>query len=162
MEPRIETLSTKKLIGKHIRTTQAESRTVELWRSFMPHRKEIKHTVGNDLFSVQFFDPSLPFAQFGPDTPFDKWAAVEVTEIAQVPETMSTLVLEEGLYAVFVHKGLLNEAGRTFGYIYGTWLPNSPYVADNHRAHFDIMGEKYRPDSPDSEEEIWVPIKAKE
>lgn len=161
MEPRIEQLPQKKLVGKRIRTTQAENHTVELWRAFMPRRKEIKNTVGTDLFSVQFFDPSLALDQFGPDTPFDKWAAVEVAEFSEVPEGMETLALENGPYAVFVHRGPVSAAPQTFGYIYGTWLPASVYEADNRRAHFAVMGEKYAPESPDSEEEIWVPVQTK-
>jgi AraC family transcriptional regulator len=51
-------------------------------------------------------------------------------------------------------------APKTFQYIFGTWLPNSEYVLDN-RPHFEILGEKYKNDDPTSEEEIWIPIKAK-
>lgn len=159
MEPRIEQLPQKKLVGKRIRTAQAENRTAELWRAFMPRRKEIKNTVGSDLFSVQFFDTSLD--PFGPDTPFDKWAAVEVTEFTELPEGMEALVLENGPYAVFVHRGPVSAAPQTFGYIYGTWLPASEYDADNRRAHFAVMGKKYAAESPDSEEEIWIPVQTK-
>ncbi|MFM9945765.1 MAG: GyrI-like domain-containing protein, partial [Bacteroidia bacterium] len=44
--------------------------------------------------------------------------------------------------------------------IYGTWIPNSEYNLDN-RPHFEILGEKYKNNHPDSEEEIWIPIKPK-
>jgi AraC family transcriptional regulator len=60
-----------------------------------------------------------------------------------------------------MHKGLWSEFPKTSQYIFGTWLPASPYEADT-REHFEVMGEKYfGPDNPDSEEEIWVPVKAK-
>jgi AraC family transcriptional regulator len=39
-------------------------------------------------------------------------------------------------------------------------LPNSNYHLDD-RPHFEILGEKYKNADPGSEEEIWIPIKAK-
>lgn len=74
---------------------------------------------------------------------------------------MNTFILRGGLYAVFIHKGDASKAAQTFQYIFGTWLPNSAYVLDD-RPHFEILGEKYKRDSPDSEEEVWIPIKKKE
>ncbi len=63
-----------------------------------------------------------------------------------------------GLYAVFIHKGDASTAPKTFEYIFGTWLPNSEYLLDN-RPHFEILGEKYKNEDPNSEEEVWIPIK---
>lgn len=68
------------------------------------------------------------------------------------------MVVEEGLYAVFNHVGDASKAREIFGYIFGVWLPNSEYEFDN-RPQFEILGEKYKSNSPDSEEEIWIPIK---
>jgi AraC family transcriptional regulator len=42
-------------------------------------------------------------------------------------------------------------------YIFNTWLPKSGYQLDR-RPHFEILGEKYKNNNPDSEEEIWIPI----
>lgn len=47
-----------------------------------------------------------------------------------------------------------------FQYIFGTWLPASGYYLDN-RPHFEILGHKYKNNDPDSEEEIWIPVKPK-
>jgi AraC family transcriptional regulator len=64
----------------------SDNRTGELWRDFMPRRKEIKNSVNADLFSIEIYD----------------------------------------------------------------------------RSHFEIMGEKYKLNDPNSEEEVWIPIKMKE
>ena len=56
MEPRIETITEKKLVGKSLRMTVAVDRTPELWWSFMPFRKEIEGVVGTDLYCVQVYD----------------------------------------------------------------------------------------------------------
>jgi AraC family transcriptional regulator len=39
-------------------------------------------------------------------------------------------------------------------------MPNSDYVLDN-KTHFEILGDKYRNNDPESEEEIWIPVQPK-
>lgn len=160
-EPGIKTIAEKKLIGKSLRMSISHDRTFELFRSFMPERKKIENITGTDVFCLQIYDDALDFNQFKPDTGFEKWAAVEVSEFGQFPEGMKAYTLKEGLYAVFIYKGLPGEFGEMFRYIFYSWLPASPYVLDK-RAHFQIMGDKYKNNDPDSEEEVWVPIKPKE
>jgi AraC family transcriptional regulator len=160
MKHRIELLSEKKLIGIRMRMSLSDNKTAELWRTFMLRRKEVKNNINIDLFSIQLYDTPLYFSDFNPDASFDKFAAVEVSTFHDVPSGMERLVLNDGLYAVFIHKGTVNEAPKTFQYIFGTWLPNSAYFLDD-RPHFEILGEKYKDNSPDSEEEIWIPIKLK-
>ncbi len=77
-----------------------------------------------------------------------------------VPNEMETFLLEGGLYAVFEYKGSSNDPS-IFQYIFGTWLPGSNYLLDN-RPHFEVLGDKYKNNDPNSEEEIWIPIKPKE
>ena len=160
MSPIIKTLTEKKLIGKRIKMTMADNKTYELWSSFMPRRKEIKNTCTADLFSMQKYDASFDFKSFNPTIAFEKWAAVEVTDFNIIPEGMETHTLPGGLYAVFIHKGAASEGAKTFQYIFGTWLPNSTYLLDD-RAHFEILGDKYKNEDPTSEEEVWIPIKLK-
>lgn len=73
MTPIIRTLPKKKLIGQRITTGLLENRTPELWRSFMPRRKEIKNNVSTELFSIQVYDRSFDFKDFNPDAVFEKW-----------------------------------------------------------------------------------------
>lgn len=144
--------------GQRIRMSMAENKTILLWRNFMPRRNEITEKISNDLFSVQVFDETYSFQQFNPNAEFEKWAAVPVPENATIPDGMESLVIPAGLYAVFEYKGLPAAGAKAFQYIFGTWLPASEYELDQ-RPHFEILGEKYRNDSPDSEEEIWIPIR---
>jgi AraC family transcriptional regulator len=69
-------------------------------------------------------------------------------------------LLFEGLYAIFLHKGPASQGLKTYNYIFLNWLPESGYVLDD-RPHFAIMGPKYLHEDPASEEEIWIPVKAK-
>ena len=122
----------------------------------MPRRKEIVNAVSNDLFSLQIYAP-MHFQHFNPANEFVKWAAVEVSDLENVPADMESLVLEGGLYAVFDYKGSSNDPS-IFQFIYGVWLPGSEYILDD-RPHFEVLGDKYKNNDPDSEEEIWIPIK---
>ena len=160
MKPRIETLSEKKLIGKRMIMSFANNKTGELWRTFMPRRKEIQNNIGTDLYSMQIYAP-LFFNNFNPNTDFEKWATIEVRDFGTVPDEMQTFILPGGLYAVFLYKGAASAAEQTFQYIFANWLPNSEYTLDD-RPHFEILGEKYKNEDPGSEEEIWIPIKPKE
>ncbi len=153
-------LAEKKLMGKRLRMSLTNDRTYELWHSFMPHRKEIKNNLSNDLFNLKVFDPSYDFQHFNPDAEFEKWAMMEVSDFDSISENMEAFTLPGGLYAIFNHKGGNETAPQTFGYIYFKWLPDSEYEMDS-RPHFDLLGKKYKKDDPDSEEEIWIPIKLK-
>lgn len=156
--PRIEDLKAKKLIGKRLEMSFANNRTGELWKSFMPFRRLITNSVSSDLISMQVYS-STHFLNFDPNDAFEKWAAVEVSDLDTVPEGMEPFALAGGLYAVFHYKGS-NTDPQIFQYIFGTWLPKSDYVLDS-RPHFEVLGEKYRNNDPESEEEIWIPIKKK-
>lgn len=158
MNPEIRTLPTKKLIGKNLEMSYINNRTGELWRSFMPQRKDISNKIGSGLYSMQIYDGVFDFQDFNPAKSFTKWAAVEVSDFTEIPETMETYTLQGGLYAVFLHKGSSLDFQKTFHEIFAVWLPNSLYQIDD-REHFELLGEKYKNESPDSEEEVWIPIR---
>jgi len=134
----------------------SENKTGELWHNFMLRSKEIKNKVGNEFYSMQLYD-SFYFDNFNPNTKFEKWAAIEVTDFNFIPSEMDMYILKSGLYTVFLHKGS-NTDTSTFEYIFRTWLPSSTYILDD-RPHFELLGEKYKNGDPNSEEEIWIPIK---
>ena len=157
MTPRIETVGERKMVGLRLTMSLSMNRTRELWQNFMRLRQQIKNQVGSDLYSIQLYD-DLYFKTFSPHTTFEKLAAVEVKDFNGVPPEMVSFTLPSGLYAVFLHKGAASTGPATFNYIFSTWLPNSEYHLDN-RPHFEVLGEKYKNDDPDSEEEIWIPVK---
>jgi AraC family transcriptional regulator len=158
-EPRIEFLKETILVGQDKTMSFAKNTTFELWRNFMPRRNEIPNKNGNEFISLEVF-PENFFDKFDPSAEFVKWAAVEVTELGFIPGQMKSLVIPDGTYAVFIHKGPATEAEKTYNYIFREWMPASKYAVD-HRPHFAVMGDKYQKDSPDSEEEIWIPIRPK-
>jgi len=161
MQPRIETIPKKKLVGKSIKMSLANNKTTELWRSFMPQKKEINNIVGANLYSMQIYDKSLNFNDFNPQTEFTKCAMIETSDFENIPENMETRILVGGLYAVFIHKGMAKDFPKTSQYIFGQWLPNSDFELDQ-REHFELLGAKYNPNNENSEEEVWIPIKKRD
>jgi len=158
MIPRIETIEEKLLVGKCLKMSFANNLTASLWGSFMPFLKDIKNRCSSELISLQIYDIQQ-FVKFDPNREFDKWALAEVNNFDYLPEGMKTFILKPGDYAVFTHRGG-NTDTSTFQYIFATWLPQSAYELDS-RPHFEVLGEKYKNGSPDSEEELWIPIKPK-
>ena len=158
MFDRIVSLEKKLLCGLHLDMSLAANRTHELWSSFMPLRKKVSNAVSTDLYSMQLYEKNLDFKTMKPTTTFTKWAAVEVRNHSKIPEELKPYVLNQGLYAVFVHEGLPQEFPKTFSYIFDQWLPKSIYGLDD-REHFELLPETYRPDDPLAKEEVWIPIK---
>lgn len=157
MIPTIQTLPATKLIGYRLTMSLINNKTAELWRGFMPRRREITNSIGADMFSVNIYSENY-FVHFNPAAEFEKWAAIPVTGLDAIPEGMETLTLPEGKYAVFHYKGAPENGAEVFKYIFQQWLPQSGYELDN-RPHFEVLGEKYKNGSEESEEEIWIPVK---
>ncbi|MFC0878315.1 GyrI-like domain-containing protein [Saccharicrinis sp. FJH2] len=159
MNPEIVTIKEKMFIGMTMEMSYADNKTHELWRSFMPRQSEIENTLNNDLISLQIYEPGF-FENFNSKRIFRKWTLREANSLENIPEGMVTFKLQEGDYAVFIYKGLPAKAQPFFDYIFREWLPNSAYMLDD-RPHFEVLGPKYSNSSPDSEEEVWIPVNVK-
>ena len=158
LQPKIKRVKEKKFVGKKVIMSIEVNKTHELWKSFMPRRKEISNSLYNKLYSLQVYNEPIKLGDVHQD--FEKWALIEVSDFKSIPNNMESFVLKSGLYAVFYYKGLSTDY-RVFSYIFSEWLPTSEYELDV-RPHFEILGEKYKNNDPNSEEEIWIPIRNKQ
>lgn len=155
--PDIVEIPGKTLVGIKMRMSVINNKTASLWGSFRPRLGEIKHSNITEFISLQEYDEKY-FVKFDPAREFNKWALVEVPEITDVPKGMEVFHLPSGLYAVFHYKGLPGDPG-IFQYIYGSWLPGSGYRLDN-RPHFELLGPRYKNNSAESEEDLYIPIRS--
>ncbi|HEX9979849.1 MAG TPA: GyrI-like domain-containing protein [Flavobacterium sp.] len=156
MDYKIDIFPETHLIGLRREMSFSDDRTFNLWRSLMPRREEIKNQIQSELFSVQLY-PQGFFEHFDAGRKFEKWAAVATSAFDNIPNGMETLAIPGGLYAVFRYKAAVMTAPEAFRYIFSKWLPGSGYQLDC-RPHFEILGEKYKRGSADSEEDIFIPI----
>ncbi len=160
MEPRFETVTAKTAVGIRMEMNFADNRTGELWRTFVPRRDEVKSAIGNENISAQVYKDVNFFKLFDPLKSFDKWAARHVSDPVDIPVGMEVLLIPAGLYAVFHYKGSPADASDFFRAIFGTWMPQSAYELDD-RPHFEILGDKYKNNDPESEEDVYIPIRLK-
>lgn len=161
VQPKIESITEKKLIGIRMQMNFSKYQVGQLWARFMPQHGEIKNRSSRDLLSLASYPEGFSFSKvhFNPELNFERWAGAEVENFDYVPQGMEALVISAGLYAIFHYKGL-NTDTSIFEYIHGAWLPNSPYALDR-RPHFEVLGDRYKNGDPDSEEDIYIPIRSK-
>lgn len=156
MKPKIVQLEEKLLVGISMEMSVIENKTATLWKTFRSAKYKIPFTASDEYISLQQY-PKDYFVNFNPSRSFVKWAGVEVTQLAEIPSALATLVITGGLYAVFHRKGT---DPSIFQYIYEQWIPNSEYELDD-RPHFEVLGAHYKMNDPNAEEKIWIPVKLK-
>src|SRR5688572_252609 len=127
-----------KIVGIRHTLSFVDNTTPQLFRSFMPRQNEVSNRTSSDVLCVQIYPPGF-FQKFNPNRPFEKWAAVEVSEVENIPADMETMIVPAGLYAVFLFKGTMANANAFFQNVYANWFPASGYVVDA-RPHFDVLG----------------------
>ncbi|MBL4582909.1 MAG: GyrI-like domain-containing protein [Gammaproteobacteria bacterium] len=158
---RISLQPDKLLVGMTAEMSVASDATPNLWRRFMPRRREIHNTVSEVLYCVQSFSALGGFENFTPETIFEKWAAVEVARGSCIPDKMQLFTLRGGHFAVFDHSGPLSEFPKTLNFIFSDWLPQSAWQLDD-REHFEMLLPGWRADDPNASEEVWIPVKSDE
>lgn len=131
--------------------------TTNLARQFMPRLNEINNRFGTSSFSIQDYK-DFNIKTMTPETLFEKWIGVAVSDFNSVPENMETLVILGGNFLVFPFEGSVSDFTNFWLHIHTEWLPNSEYELDN-RPHFEKLPEGYNPMNSESEEELWVPVK---
>ncbi|MCX2743268.1 GyrI-like domain-containing protein [Mangrovivirga sp. M17] len=156
MKPEIKNLSSRKLLGLKTKMSLADNKTGQLWARFIPMIKKIEKSQSQDKISLQIY-PQDFFTDFSPSANFEKWAGVFVEGHDPDYEDLELLNIPEGKYAVFNYKGPAGDP-KVFQYIFAEWLPKSGFMLDD-RPHFEVLGNNYSNTSPESEEEIWIPIK---
>lgn len=157
LEPLIRTAGTRLLVGIRGEMSLGADRTRELWQTLMPRRFEIENRVP-DLYISMRVHTSFGPEMFAPETVFEKWAAVEVTDCAVPPAGMETHELSAGRYAVFEHVGPASTFPDTMRYIFAEWLPTSGFELDT-REQFEELAEGWDPMDPQGREMVWIPIR---
>lgn len=131
--------------------------TGSLARQFMPRLQEITNRVGIYSFSIQKYN-TFDIKTMTPETRFEKWIGVAVSDLNSIPENMESLIIPGGDFLVFPFQGSVSNFIEFWQQLHNEWLPNSIYQLDN-RPHFEKLPAGYNPMRVDNQEEIWIPIK---
>ena len=149
MEPKIVSRAAFAVAGMKYHGKNENNEIPQLWREFGPRMCAINNVVDPHM-SYGVCDNFDEISQ-----EFDYVAAMEVDSIADIPEGMVSWDMPERKYAVFTCT--LPTLGEMYRYAYGTWLPQSGHRrADG--PEFELYDERFNPEDPASEMEIYVPI----
>jgi len=155
LEPKIVLKDAFTVVGLEVITTQEDNNTnfsiPKLWSRFIPRAQEIKSRAAAASLG-------LCISEGFDDCKFAYLACVEVSNADSIPEGMVARSVPASKYLVFTHKGSVDELGKTYDFIYGTYIPNSTYEIAS-MVDFELYDERFNPNSPDSELDIYIPIK---
>lgn len=156
IHPRFESLPPIPVVGMKMEMNFVVDKTTELFRTFMPQRKNID-AINADIYCIQEFDGPINYSKFDPGKMYFKRAAMAVTEDALIPENMEKFVIPGGEYLVFTFKGIPADFPEVLRHVFTEYLPLKGYAPD-HRPHFQLLGEKYKNNDANSEEWVFVPV----
>ncbi|MCT4562401.1 MAG: GyrI-like domain-containing protein [Crocinitomicaceae bacterium] len=144
------------ILGMNTELSLAKNTTSDLWRSFRSYAAYQQWNI-DEYLDINIY-PENYFDSFSPENKFIKWAGISANLVPRSTD-LSTLKIPPGKYAKFHYRGLSNDPA-VFQYIFQEWLPSSKFKLDN-RPHFMILGPKYKNNDPQSEEDIYIPIRKK-
>ncbi len=91
---------------------------------------------------------------------FEYIAGRAVTRLDDIPEGMVAREVPDGKYAVFTHRGSLDNLKETYAYIYGEWTRQVGNEIINGAYDFEFYDENFDPSgSKTSELYIYIPVK---
>jgi len=149
VQPRFEELGAMALVGMICYQGGVDG-VGRLWQGFGPRIPAVPNQTEPDAgYEIHF--RTEPGTCFMP--------AVRVSDLSNVPMDMVGKTLPAARYAVFTHRGPVGRLGMTYEYIYGKWLPESPYVlaGDYDFERYDSRFGDGR--SEDSQHDIYVPVR---
>jgi AraC family transcriptional regulator len=150
MEPKIVDRGAFKVMGVIGHFASAAENMDSLWDEYMSLDNRVKPlSTGVGHYGIYLgADHSKPLDYLVGRAVQDATGAPEGVEVREVPAAQ---------YAVF--ECSFQAIGRTYGYIWGEWLPSSVYEQDVSKFGFDY----FPPGTTDGDSpiEIWVPIKRK-
>jgi len=126
-----------------------------LWSEFLPPAGSVPHRVGHAMYGVIF---ERPPAERSHPHELEYIAGVAVNSTENLPAGMVAHMIPAAQFAVFLHRGPIQNIGATVGEVYRGWLPASPYE-HSRLADIELYDERFCPDSGDSVMEYWISIR---
>ncbi len=122
-----------------------------LWDEFILRKSEIGNVIKkDDILGICEYMPNIT-----DESEFEYIAGIEVADYNNIPDGMLSKTIPHSKYAVFTHKGKMNELKTTYNNIYGRWLP----LSGNELAEMDTIELYSLNNNQDSTLDIYIPIK---
>jgi AraC family transcriptional regulator len=155
MDVKILTKQAFKIIGMRYFGENKNQEIKQLWDIFLPWMESIKSRI-NKSFS---YGICYPVEGGSGDAALEYIAAVEVSDLHDLPAEMVGITIPTQKYAVFTHKGSVDKIPKTYQAIYAVWQPKSGYELMK-APDFEYYDQRFDPDNPEASElEIYIPIK---
>lgn len=149
------------IIGFKCSNTMRKIRIPALWRKFIQERNKIENMIDGTTYGIYLYDTKIEKIEITDELEFEYLAGVEVTQVNRIPTGMTVHRIPARKYAVFTHRGRLMELQKTYDYIYKTWLPGSG-MDFLPAEHFEYHGPNFTGDTPESETQVYIPIKTEQ
>jgi AraC family transcriptional regulator len=142
-----------KVVGLQITTTVQECISnnphPKLWKDFLEKAEKIRNRVGNKSYGV-----SKEISK--KECKFTSLACFEVDDLNNIPEGLTGMTVPKSKYAVFTHKGKLEDLTETYRKLYEEDMPKSGLK--QKEIWMEVYDERYIHGSEDSIMEIWVAV----
>ena len=142
-----------KVAGLQITTTVQECSSnnphPKLWKDFLARIEEIRNRVGNKFYGV-CKEISKHHCNFTSS------ACVEVNDLDNLPEGFVGMTIPKSRYAVFTHKGKVENLAETYRKIHEEEMPKSGLK--QKEIWLEVYDERFKENSDDSIMEIWASI----
>ena len=129
-----------------------------LWERFAPRMQEIKNASRKDVALEVAYDMQGE----SEEETFFVLAGLIVDSVGEIPEGMTYKHIPAHEYAMFTHYGPISQIYDTYDRIYNKILPRSAYEVDDKACAIEWYDERFKMDSPDSEYDIYVPVKERQ
>ncbi|MHC8383185.1 GyrI-like domain-containing protein [Pseudomonas sp. LB3P14] len=151
-EPRFESGHFLLIAGLGGRFTADTTKGIpDLWEKFIPEIGKIPGQKSEVTYGIC----CNPDGKGG----FEYIAGVEIDKLDDLPDKYRWVEVQPQRYAVFEHKGSLDNLPQTFQYIWKTWLPQSGHHAAD-APEFERYSDDFNPKLNTGVLEIWLPLKA--
>jgi len=121
-----------------------------LWEIFLSRLSEVPNRVPGPTYGV------VSQSKTNPEL-LEYCAAVEVSNMSDIPSSMTGIEVPGSEYAVFEHRGQAKQVDKTVDYIYSSWLIQSGRK-HSYSADLEIYDERYHATSENSLMHYAIPL----
>ena len=154
-EPTITTLEKDILVYGLIGESSQKNNTLpKLWESFN-NICSLRSFPSGSVYGISFYSDKEVFDE---STIFQYMAGIELPDDFISKDGLDTRIIKHGSYAIFTHKGPVSEFVNTMHYILGDWIVRSSFEPDT-RDIIELYTKRFQHEHPDSEIDVWFPVK---
>jgi AraC family transcriptional regulator len=156
MEPRLVDRDKIKLVGLPFYGDPANGNFTKAWHRLMQIELPTQRVNETVHYGVELYG-----SEFHQEHQWMYFPSVEVQDLQDTPGILFAKTLPASRYAVFHVTGGLSKISEIFRFAYDQWIPASDYEVA-YPYDFEYYGEDFKGDMPESEMDLYIPIKPKQ